>query len=604
MTPKRVLGVVTAVAVVSAGAGWLAGRELASPEDARFDARAPEPSLISVPVEARTLAANVVFRGTVRFSDTSSITLAASGTTTPVVTGGLPEAGTEVAEGALLAEVSGRPVFLLEGRLPAYRSLAPGSEGDDVVQLEEALARLGFNPGPVDGVYDTATEGAVSAWYAASGYEANEPSEDQAAQLDSARDSVDSAREAVSSAAEALEQAGEPLSASERLQLDTAVAQAQRSFESATAERTRQDASTAQAVTDATAARDRAQTAATAAATRLTQAEGGVHPDTGVAPTLEELATLRQAKADADTALAAARSAVTEATTNRDRTVAEQRNAVTSAYESWVQAAASRDERLEAPDVASQQRALADARENLGDAQADLADLDAELGVSLPKTELVFLPELPRRVNAVNVDVGDPLGSSPALEVSGAELVVDAAVSTADRPLVEVGQEVRLDEEGLGVDVAGTVVEVADEPGTNDVGEGRYYVKIEPDVEAALEAGLDLQQIQGVNLRVTVPIESTGGDVLAVPLAALSAAADGTARVQVIRPSGAVEFVSVTVGLTAQGYVQITPVDTDLEVGDQVVVGLEGVADTEGADVPDNPTGSGASTETTASAAG
>jgi peptidoglycan hydrolase-like protein with peptidoglycan-binding domain len=39
-----------------------------------------------------------------------------------------------------------------------------GSEGADVEQLEAALARLGFDPGTVDGVFTTDTQAAVLAW--------------------------------------------------------------------------------------------------------------------------------------------------------------------------------------------------------------------------------------------------------------------------------------------------------------------------------------------------------------------------------------------------------------------------------------------------------
>ena len=54
----------------------------------------------------------------------------------------------------MLIEVNGRPVLALQGDAPMYRTLRPGDTGDDVRQLELALARLGFDPGPVDGTYD------------------------------------------------------------------------------------------------------------------------------------------------------------------------------------------------------------------------------------------------------------------------------------------------------------------------------------------------------------------------------------------------------------------------------------------------------------------
>ena len=60
--------------------------------------------------------------------------------------------------------------------------------------------------------------------------------------------------------------------------------------------------------------------------------------------------------------------------------------------------------------------------------------------------------------------------------------------------------------------------------------------------------------------------------MLAVPVAALSVAADGTSRVQVQAADGATRFVTVTPGLAAKGLVAVTP-DGDLAEGDLVVVG-------------------------------
>lgn len=45
--------------------------------------------------------------------------------------------------------------------------------GDDVAQLEEALAALGYDPGPVDGTFDDRTAAAVSQWQADAGADAD-----------------------------------------------------------------------------------------------------------------------------------------------------------------------------------------------------------------------------------------------------------------------------------------------------------------------------------------------------------------------------------------------------------------------------------------------
>ena len=53
--------------------------------------------------------------------------------------------GDEVLEGTRLIEVSGRPVFALQGDVPVYRTLTPGMAGADVAQMQVALARLGYD---------------------------------------------------------------------------------------------------------------------------------------------------------------------------------------------------------------------------------------------------------------------------------------------------------------------------------------------------------------------------------------------------------------------------------------------------------------------------
>lgn len=82
----------------------------------------------------------------------------------------LPLAGTQLDEGDIAVSASGRPVFVLAGARPMSRDLGPGLSGDDVLQLEESLGRLGFEVGDVDGTYDEATAAAVAGWYEANGF--------------------------------------------------------------------------------------------------------------------------------------------------------------------------------------------------------------------------------------------------------------------------------------------------------------------------------------------------------------------------------------------------------------------------------------------------
>jgi len=71
-------------------------------------------------------------------------------------------------------------------------------------------------------------------------------------------------------------------------------------------------------------------------------------------------------------------------------------------------------------------------------------------------------------------------------------------------------------------------------------------------------------------------VESTDGEVLAVPVAALAAGADRITRVEVQEPNGELRSVQVTPGLSAKGLVAVTPVGGDLAPGDLVVAGHGG----------------------------
>jgi hypothetical protein len=56
----------------------------------------------------------------------------------------LPEAGQVVRQGQVLYRVSGSPVVLLYGKVPAYRDLSDGLTGPDVAELNAGLVRLGY----------------------------------------------------------------------------------------------------------------------------------------------------------------------------------------------------------------------------------------------------------------------------------------------------------------------------------------------------------------------------------------------------------------------------------------------------------------------------
>ncbi len=94
-------------------------------------------------VERRTLSAMVSQAGVLTYrarSDGSpySVINQARGTYTK-----LPAAGRVISQGRVLYRVNNRPVVLLHGSTPAYRSLSVGASGPDVAELNADLVALG-----------------------------------------------------------------------------------------------------------------------------------------------------------------------------------------------------------------------------------------------------------------------------------------------------------------------------------------------------------------------------------------------------------------------------------------------------------------------------
>jgi peptidoglycan hydrolase-like protein with peptidoglycan-binding domain len=176
--------VVVGVMVLSSLATWFASMKIRSPAEVAARTAPPEPSAILVPVEERVLATKVVSRGTAQYGSPQDLTLTRSALKRgPRVVTATPGVGAVLTDGDVVANVSGRPAFLLTGSLPSYRDLGPGMYGADVRQLEKALKKAGYDPGRVDGVYDDGTMRAIRRLYAKRGYPPLSASNGQLASL-------------------------------------------------------------------------------------------------------------------------------------------------------------------------------------------------------------------------------------------------------------------------------------------------------------------------------------------------------------------------------------------------------------------------------------
>jgi peptidoglycan hydrolase-like protein with peptidoglycan-binding domain len=151
---RRVLGgaalvlVVGVAVVLAAGSGGASG---------------PGPSAKATgtgTVERRMLAERLTATGTIGYAGETTVLGRLAGTVTS-----LPAVGDTVRRGEPLYAVSGRPVVLMYGRVPPYRTLAEGvGAGKDVEELERNLAALGYAPGNVDGHFTYETAAAIRAW--------------------------------------------------------------------------------------------------------------------------------------------------------------------------------------------------------------------------------------------------------------------------------------------------------------------------------------------------------------------------------------------------------------------------------------------------------
>ncbi|MGX1560797.1 HlyD family efflux transporter periplasmic adaptor subunit [Streptomyces sp. NPDC055506] len=157
------------------GAGAGAALLIKSPAQVAADTAPPPPDILTAEVEDRVISQALITRGKVTSSqrtDISSGPRAGEDAGRSVVTKVKSAPGRKLTAGQVLLEVSGRPLFVLEGAVPAYRDLVPGKRGEDVAQLQAALRGSGHPTGnDLSGVFGPGTEQALTSFYRSIGYE-------------------------------------------------------------------------------------------------------------------------------------------------------------------------------------------------------------------------------------------------------------------------------------------------------------------------------------------------------------------------------------------------------------------------------------------------
>ncbi|MFB2556148.1 hypothetical protein [Herbiconiux liangxiaofengii] len=297
------------------------------------------------------------------------------------------------------------------------------------------------------------------------------------------------------------------------------------------------------------------------------------------------------ATVEADNAVRQAQRALADATD-----AAEPESVLARLRDELSLAVARRDTVLTPPDVAAEAAAVTAAEQQLADARAARATAETDALTPLPAGEVVFLPTLPRRVDGVEAVQGE-VAKGALMSVSGAALHLEGSLGHDDAALVKAGmtaefstadgsrypatvKEVAVKKTGSG---SGGASDTGSESSGSGSGSGesggtttRYDLTLDP---GTLPAEV-IDRIRGSNVKVDIPVQATAGDVLAVPVAALSAGAGGESRVELEVAAGPesadtsnTEIVEVTTGLAAGGYVEVRSDDPRLVVGARVVVG-------------------------------
>lgn len=599
MSRNRVLMLSLAGVLVAGASGWIAGTQVQSSNEAGASAEAPEASAVTAAVKKMQLASTIVTRGTAQFGESSTVSLAA-GAGARLVTRA-PEEGGQLADGDAFMEANGEPVFALKGSRPMYRDLGPGDTGEDVRQLEEALERLELAPGAVDGIYDAETAAAVARLYERAGYAAPGHSDAERSEIRSATAAVDQAETALAAARRQLSEGTKPPTAMELLQAENEVRNAEQGVATARSTSEANIRAVEQAVTDmqdALAAAHAKATADDTAARRLvTDMELAVQiaqanldaaragdSDTGELnvslAVLQAEAALRRAEndlADARAALGRLPAESGKAIAAAERALDNARDAVPAAQSAGANTIAGAEasltlsrlrlSALRAPKTnESLAQAVKDAETALAKAKENLAEIESDAGTKLSAASVVYFVQLPVRIDSVKLKHGDP-ASGEVMTVSASALVVDASVTIAEAKLLSPGMEVEIEAPDLQISLKGRVSSIAEKPGTDGLDNQHVAVRIEP-VDPP-------ENFRDAAVKVTIPVKSTAGAVLVVPVAAVSSSADGSAFVEIEDEDSSRRQVKVAVGLSSQGLVEVTPIDGSIAEGDRAVVGAQ-----------------------------
>ena len=155
----KIVGAIAAVVIVAGGV-------VAATQIGGGSATKSQEVIILNTVQRRTLESTVALNGTLARKALRNITAATQGLVSSVYA---TDDSTTKAGQAMFA-LNGRDAIAETGTVPFFRSLAPGDEGNDVLQLKQILLAAGDDPGPMTDLFTPQTQFALAQWQAQHNY--------------------------------------------------------------------------------------------------------------------------------------------------------------------------------------------------------------------------------------------------------------------------------------------------------------------------------------------------------------------------------------------------------------------------------------------------
>lgn len=533
---------IACVAAITMGAWWV-GRSSQTPSQAAARAKEPVASWITAKVEKRVLTRTIVIRGDVQPRSSVRVSAPQSVGASAIVTKLPPALGSQIGNGSVVAEVSGRPIIAMLGKVPVFRQMEGGTKGVDVRQLQSALRTLGYNVS-VSGEFNQSTKYVIKRLYTKLGYSTIN-SATKASDVAAAYTRLQTARTAFQTAKSDFEKAKAGLSTGKLLAAQSAYNQAVRGS------------------ADAKASKIETVSVVNTALRAAQNADQALSGNSSATQTERDASAL---------ALLQAQNAVTAATRSGD-------NAIAAANE---QVAITNDE-LDAvkaiSGVSIAQSAVTEAKSALDLAQADYDSSSLSFGPTIPLGEIVFVSKMPATVQSRTSQLG-AIGSESASAESGSASIAGIATLTSggqqvvchldseNHGTIQLGDEVSILDEGTQTTYKATVTTIAATSSTDQSGQLSYRTIVSPLKPVPVS-------LNGQNVRLTFGESKTATPQLVVPLTAVSSSSSGKTRVSVLR-TGATQpvDVDVVVGTTSDGFVAVKPITTNsLRNGDTVVIG-------------------------------